>query len=285
VRVLSSTQLTFTVPNAFFGGLSIGTLGGMPQATAASFRILPPPSITAVNGTTAVVGRVMTVNGMNFRNMVVVSVGGVSTSFTAPDSTGERLSVVVPTIPGLDSTAAELTTLEATIAVQTRSGLATYQHLFSNRPIFSSTATTTATTSLVMRISGISPLTLTEGASVLLQGTNIPATAVVMLNNALLTTATVQSSAMITCPIPLGFVPFPLLSTTAQFSVSTTALTSTQGVFSLVPAPSLVRVEASDSPQLLGFQPMSGNLETVINIIGQNFDTTASAEQRNSRPK
>jgi len=285
VRVLSSTQLTFTVPTAFFGGLSIGTLGGMPQATAASFRILPPPSITAVNGTTAVVGRVMTVNGMNFRNMVDVSVGGVSASFTALDSTGERLSVVVPTMPGLDSTAAELTMLEATIAVQTRSGLATYQHFFSNRPISTSAATTTTTTSLVMRISGISPLILTEGSSVVLQGTNIPSTAVVLLNGTLLTTATVQSSTMITCPISLGFVPFPLLSTTAQFSVSTTALTSTQGAFSLVPAPSLVRVEASDSPRLLGFQPASGNVETVINIIGQNFDTTASAEQRNSRPK
>jgi Leucine-rich repeat (LRR) protein len=285
VRVLSSTQLTFTVPATFFGGLAIGIVGSVPQATAASFRILPPPSIISVSGTTAVVGRVMTVNGVNFRNMVDVSVGGVSTSFTALDSTGERLSVVVPTMPGLDSTAAELTTLEATIAVQTRSGLATYQHFFSNRPISTSATATTATTSLVMRISGISPLTLSEGSSVLLQGVNIPTTAVVMLNNKLLTTATVQGSTMISCPIPPGFVPFPLLSTTAQFSVSTTALTATQDAISLVPAPALVRVEALDSPQLLSFQPMSGNLETVIVIAGQNFDTTATAEQPNSRPK
>lgn len=282
VSVNSSGQLTFVVPSALTGNITLTTPGGTLQNTVASFSVVPAPRILSLSATVATVGQSIEVIGRNFLNMSAVRIAESTSAFVALGSTGERLRVVVPMIAGLDTSSAAIISSDATLSVETRSGIATVPILLTNRPVSTnaviSTQAVMSTSQVMIRLTGISPLTIVEGNMVRLEGENIPTTASVYMNNVLLRTITVESSTAIVCRVPIGTVPVDADAVMVRFSVSTA--TQTLPAPAPVSAPALVRVEAANRPALFGFYPPRGTAQTVLSIVGENFSTIQIASEQ-----
>ena len=92
--VLSSSQITFTVPaGATSGTVTVITPGGT-STSAGSITIGPPPTITSFTPGTGTVGTPVTITGTNLQNVVGVEIGHIVTVPTSVSSTQ-----VVFTIP------------------------------------------------------------------------------------------------------------------------------------------------------------------------------------------
>ncbi|MFY8000448.1 MAG: hypothetical protein ACOVSW_17770, partial [Candidatus Kapaibacteriota bacterium] len=290
ISVLSSTRLTFVVPPALSGPISISAPGGISSSSGATLGIVQPPFISDASGiTTATIGQTLILRGSGFLNIVGVNIGGrVASTFATLDSIGTRLSLRVPLLIGLDSAAREIQTTEASIGVLTRSGAATYTMLFRNRALSpnstSGTSTTATSTSgtmqnqAVMQITSVSPVNLPEDSDVTLQGIHIATTATVWMRTAETTFASLsimqQSTTALVVRIPDGTVPPLLLSTQATLLVSSATRQIT--------VPFSLQIQARNIPQFVTFQPITGNTRAVISIVGQNFAPLTNTPERGS---
>jgi hypothetical protein len=166
------------VPPTVAGPLTITTPGGLSVvATGQTVNVVPQPQITGSSGiTTATIGQSLILQGTGLMNIVAFTLGGVDvTNFTPIGTTGTVLQMSIPHIPGVDSAAAEIITTEATIALLTRSGIATYTLFVRNRNVSGTTGTSTngttpggGGTSTLMRITSVSPVSLPEGSTITL---------------------------------------------------------------------------------------------------------------------
>jgi hypothetical protein len=94
--VNSDSEIHATVPaGATTGPISVSTPGGS-TTSAASFTVIPPPTISAFAPTSGHAGQHVTISGLNFTGVTAVKLGTTSARFILNSST--KITAVVPTI-------------------------------------------------------------------------------------------------------------------------------------------------------------------------------------------
>lgn len=279
LTVNSSTRLTFVVPPTNAGALTISSPAGSITTTGANLSVVPQPQITGASGiTTATIGQTIILQGIGLRNIIAISLGvSAVEQFIEIDTLGQVLALTVPNIRGIDSIAANPQTTQATIAVLTRSGFATYTMFFrsnqlggTNGNMSTNGNSTSGTAQIGMRITGVSPVSLPEGSEITFQGVNIATNATVFANGQQLMISS-QSTTAIVAQILDGFVPRLLFSTSAALLVSTPTVQ--------IASPFPVQVTARIIPVFTSFFPLSGSTLAVITLSGQNFADGADSTQ------
>jgi hypothetical protein len=198
--VVTSTQITATVPaGATTGPITVTT----PDGTATSgtnFVVILPPTIVSFSPTSGPVGTSVTITGTNFTGTTDVRFNGVSATFTVVTST--QITATVP---------AGATTGPITVT----------------NPAGTATSGTNFVVILPPTIASFSPTSGLIGASVTITGTNFTGTTSVRFNG-ISAIFNIVDPETITATVPVG-------ATTGPITVTNPAGTATSGTPFVVP--------------------------------------------------
>jgi len=254
VTVNSPTRATMVLPQGQTLSqtvtLTVSTPGG--TATAGTVSIIGQPSISSLSPVAASPGETVTISGVNLTNVQQVFFGTTPASFRT-DAQGRIIALVPANVP--PNTPLSLT-------VQTRGGTATATQAFTPRPVQG------------VAITGISPLTVDEGARIDIAGINFPTNATVgtmvssttftiTIGGVSVTQVIVRSSSSLTVTLPAGLLSLNALSTSA-----TVVMTMPEGTaIAAVP----ITVRALNPPSLTSISDVSGGTQAILTIVGANF--------------
>lgn len=225
----SSSRLTAVVPlGATTGPVTVSTFDGT-ASSGDDFSVLPTPVISGVVPNRGAPNSGVIISGLNFTGASGVSFNGIdATQFTvdAPTQISATVPATAPTGP---------------ISVVTPSGTAVSETEF--------------TVTLEPAISGITPLKLGAGGTLLISGANFTGATSVLLGGANAAQFTVDSVTQITATLPPGI---------ASGSVQVITPTGT--------ATSSSEFVVVSEPAINGFTPTDGLAGTSVTITGANLD-------------
>jgi len=200
--VQSATSIQATVPaGARTGPIGVTNASGTGRS-AASFTLIPAPTISSFTPTSGPVGTVVTVTGTAFTGATAVTLNGSSASFTVDSATQIRATVPVGATTG-------------PISVTTPGGTAT--------------SATSFTVILAPTISSFTPTSGPVGTVVTVTGTNFTGATALKFNGVAASFA-LDSATQITATVPAG-------ATTGPITVTTPGGTATSAASFTVPTP------------------------------------------------
>ncbi|QUW01564.1 IPT/TIG domain-containing protein [Chloracidobacterium sp. MS 40/45] len=229
--VVTSTQITATVPvGATTGSITVTNPAGT-ATSGTSFVVILPPTIASFSPTSGLIGASVTLTGTNFTGTTSVRFNGVTAVFTVNSNT--QITATVP---------AGATTGPITVT----------------NPAGTATSGTSFVVILPPTLASFSPASGLIGTSVTLTGTNFTGTTDVRFNG-VTAVFTVNSNTQITATVPAG-------ATTGPITVTNPAGTATSGTSFVVFLP----------PTIASFSPTSGPVGASVTITGTNFTGTTS---------
>ena len=206
--IVSDTQLSVTVPAGATSGKISVTNGDGTTAGAASFTVIPAPTVTSFTPASGIIGTKVVITGTNLTGATSVTFNGVvaatvtlasATSITATVPVGAISGMVSVTTPG--GTAASVTPYTVTLPLPT--------------------------------LTAISPATGPVGTLVTLTGTNFTGATSVSFNGIAATSFTVVSATSLTATVPAGAATGKVSVTTPGGSAGST------GSFTLILPPTI----------------------------------------------
>jgi hypothetical protein len=259
VTVTSSTAttLTATLPQNFMTGsyqVSV-TVNNMTAKLSASVDVTPnAPSITSFTPTSGPAGTVVTVTGTNFDTTPaenVLTLGSSTTPVAVTAATATSLTFAIPTGTAVGSYA-----LHITIKQNNESSS------------IANSATSFNVLPPTPTITGFTPATAAEGATVTITGTNFSATTANNIVKFGTTTATVSAATatQLTTTVPSGLT----IGTTYPVSVAVTANSLT----SATATSQISFIEVPPTPTITSFTPAQAAQGASVTLVGTNFNTT-----------
>ena len=241
VTVLSTTSVSARVPSgATTGPITVQTAAGT-ATTSTNFTVTGsfiPPVILGFSPTTGAPGTSVFISGQNFFGTTNVSFNGISTSFTV-DAFGGSLTALVPV--GATS---------GSITVSNPAGTATSASPFT---VLQSPPT----------IAGFTPSTFTDGASVVITGTDFINVQSVFFGSVAAASFVVDTPTQITALVPVGPIPDGqiIVATPSGVAGSPTAFT----YYAPIPVPTIA-----------SFSPSNLTDGTVVVLTGTGLNNASS---------
>jgi hypothetical protein len=249
--VVSSSQISATVPTgASSGPITVTTPDGS-ATSSVSFTVINPPTITGFNPTSGPVGTTVTITGTNLTATSSVSFNGTSASYTVTSDI--RLSATVPS--GAPS---------GPITVTNPAGSTT-----------SSGSFTVTIPPPPPTISGISPTSGAAGVTVTISGSNFTGASSVAFNG---TSAgyTVVSDTQISATVPTGASSGPITVTTPGGSATSSVS------FTVINPPTITGFNPTSGPvgttvTITGTN-LNGATSVTFNGTGANYTITSNTQ-------
>lgn len=238
VTLTSATSITARVPSgATTGPISVETAAGV-ATSSTNFQVpgsVVAPVILGFSPPFGLVGSSVFISGQNFAGTANVSFNGLSTAFSV-DASGGSITALVP-----------LGASTGYITVSNAAGTAT-----SAFPFFVMPPPPT--------ISGFTPAAITDGASVVISGTDFTNVQSVSFNGVSAASFVIDSTSQITAVVPVGPIPNGSITVTTASGTATSA-----NFFSYTPPPTIT-----------GFSPPNLTDGTVVVISGTALSNASS---------
>jgi uncharacterized repeat protein (TIGR01451 family) len=230
--VVSDSQLQVVVPIGATSGSLAVVVGGIPFVSPSPFQVAPV--VTNFNPQSGIAGTQLAIFGANFNALsTTVVFSGTNASVKATFIAPTEVAVIVPT-----------NAATGPITIMTSAGTNVSTNIF--------------TTGTLPTIAGFSPIVGTNGASVLISGSNFLPPAIVTFNG-VTAKATITASTQLSAIVPAGATTGPISITTSNgmFTTSSNFITSA-------------------GPIITNFSPTIGEANTAVTISGFNLPSATS---------